>query len=84
MIQGMGNQNKLIKIHTLHFHIQIMLKTLNNLPIPPSQNVRYLSLQLDKRLTWAHRVHTNSVLPSTTDPASCGSSYNFQTHTTKQ
>ena len=35
--------------------------TLNNLPIPPTQNVRYLGLHLDRRLTWAHHIHTKRI-----------------------
>jgi hypothetical protein len=35
--------------------------TLNNIPIPPTQNVRYLGLHLDRRLTWAHHIHTKRI-----------------------
>ncbi|VVC44231.1 Reverse transcriptase domain [Cinara cedri] len=35
--------------------------TLNNIPIPPTQNIRYLGLHLDRRLTWAYYIHTKRI-----------------------
>jgi hypothetical protein len=34
---------------------------LNHFPLPSAQNIRYLGLQLDHRLTWATHIHTKRI-----------------------